>query len=106
MIVIYLLLFSDAKFSPIISPPPPPPGYKPPKKCLRNNRSPGLIFGILRYSYIIYIITSFINSQTTALLHLTSFTEDVTNIGFHMPMWEIFSEFLRSCNLFHKPLGE
>ena len=29
---------------------------------------------------IIYIITSFINSETTALLDLTSFTEDVTNI--------------------------
>ena len=47
-----------------------------------------------KYTYIIYIITSFINSETTALLHLTSFTEDVTNISFHMPIWEIFSEFL------------
>ena len=28
--------------------------------------------------YIIYIITSFINSETIALLHLTSFTEDVS----------------------------
>ena len=28
--------------------------------------------------YIIYIITSFINSKTTALLHLTSFKEDVS----------------------------
>ena len=52
------------------------------------------------------VLTSFINSETTALLHLTSFTEDVTNIGFHMPIWEIFSEFLRFCNLFHKALGE
>ena len=31
-------------------------------------------------------MTSFINSETTALLHLMSFTEDVTNIGFHMPI--------------------
>ena len=37
-------------------------------------------------TYVIYIVTSFINSETTALLHLTSFTEDVTNIGFHMPI--------------------
>ena len=33
-----------------------------------------------KYNYIIYITTSFINSETTALLDLTSFTEDVTNI--------------------------
>ena len=33
-----------------------------------------------KYTCIIYIITSFINSETTALLDLTSFTEDVTNI--------------------------
>ena len=26
------------------------------------------------------------NSETTALLHLMLFTEDVTNIGFHMPI--------------------
>ena len=45
MIVIYLLLLSDAKFPPVIS----VPGYKPPKKCLWNNTSPGLISGILRY---------------------------------------------------------
>ena len=60
----------------------------------------------IKYTYIIYIITSFINSETTALLHLTSFTEDVTNISFHIPVWEIFCEFLRFCNFFHKPLGE
>ena len=52
------------------------------------------------------VLTSFINSETTALLHLTSFTEDVANIGFHMSIWEIFSEFLRFCNLFHEPLSE
>ena len=57
----------------------------------------------IKYTYIIYIITSYINSETTALLHLTSFTEHVTNIGFHMPIREIFSEFLRFCNLFHEP---
>ena len=33
-----------------------------------------------------YIITSFLNSETTALLHLRSFIEDVTNIGFLMPI--------------------
>ena len=59
-----------------------------------------------KYTYIIYIITSFINSETTALLHLTSFTEDVTNISFHMPIWGIFSQFLRFFNLFHEPLGK
>ena len=39
-------------------------------------------------AYIIYIITSFKNSETIALLHLTSFTEDVsiTNKDFHMPI--------------------
>ena len=47
----------------------------------------------IKYTYLIYIITSFINSETTALLHLTSFTEDVTNIGFHMPIWEILQLF-------------
>ena len=46
------------------------------------------------------------NPGTTALLHLTSFTEGVTNIGFHIPVWEIFSEFLRFYDLFHEPLGE
>ena len=56
----------------------------------------------IKYTYIIYIITSFINSETTALLHLTSFTEEVTNSGFNMPIWEIFSKFLRLCNLFHE----
>ena len=40
----------------------------------------------IKYTYIIYIITSFTNSETTAFLQLTSFTEDVTNIGFHMPI--------------------
>ena len=40
----------------------------------------------MKYTYIIFIITSFINSETTALLHLMSFTEDVTNIAFHMPI--------------------
>ena len=45
------------------------------------------------YIYIIYIITSFINSETTASLHLTSFTEDVTNLSFHMPIWKMFSKF-------------
>ena len=45
----------------------------------------------IKYTYIIYIITSFINSETTALLHLTSFTEDVTNIGFHMPIASIWN---------------
>ena len=42
-------------------------------------------------TYVIYIVTSFINSETTALLHLTSFTEDVTNIGFHMPIASIWN---------------
>ena len=51
-------------------------------------------------------ITSFINSETTALLHLTSFTKDVTNTGFHMPISEIFSKFLISCKLFHEPLSQ
>ena len=60
----------------------------------------------IKYTHIIYIITSSINSGTTALLHLTLFTEDVTNISFHMPMWEIFFEFLIFCNLFFEPLGE
>ena len=46
------------------------------------------------------------NSETTTLQHLTPFTEDVTNIGFNIPIWEIFSEFLRFCNLFQEPLGE
>ena len=46
------------------------------------------------------------NFETTAFLHLTSFTEEVTNIGSHMPIWEIFSEFLIFCNLFHEPSGE
>ena len=40
----------------------------------------------VKYTYIIYIMTSLINSETTALLHLRSFTKDVTNIGFHMPI--------------------
>ena len=55
---------------------------------------------------IIYIRASFINSETTALLHLTSFIEGMTNIGFHMSIWEIFSEFFRFCNSFQEPLGE
>ena len=38
----------------------------------------------IKYTYIIYIIISFINSETTALLYL--FTEDLTNIAFHMPI--------------------
>ena len=32
----------------------------------------------IEYTCIIYIINSFINSKTTALLHLTSFTEGVS----------------------------
>ena len=60
----------------------------------------------IKYTCIIYIITSFINSETTALLHLTSFTKDVTNTGFHMPISEIFSKFLISCKLFHEPLSQ
>ena len=55
---------------------------------------------------MINIATSFIHSETTALLHLTSFTEVVTNIGFHMAIWETFSEFLGFFNLFHNPIGE
>ena len=51
-------------------------------------------------------ITSFINSETTALLHLTSFTKAVTNIGFYMPIREIFSEFLIFWELFDEPLGQ
>ena len=60
----------------------------------------------IKCTYIISIITSFINSEIPALQHWTSFTQDVTNLGFHMPIWEIFPEFLRFCNLFHGPLGE
>ena len=60
----------------------------------------------IKYTYIIYIIISFINSETTALLHLTSLTEDVTNIDFHIPIWEIFSGFLSFFNLFHESLSE
>ena len=41
----------------------------------------------VKYTYIFYTITSFINSETTASVHLMSFTEDLTNIGFHMPIW-------------------
>ena len=74
--------------------------------CLRCFKTKGSRHCKIKCTYIIYIITSFVNSETIALLHLTSFTEDVTNIGFHMPIWEIFSEFLRFCNLFHEPLGE
>ena len=44
-------------------------------------------------TYVICMITSFIDSEITALLHLTSFTEGVTSIGFHMPIWEIFPSF-------------
>ena len=54
MIVIYLLLFSDAK-----SPPPPvisPLGYKPPKNCLRNKGSYPGFYGIIQYRE--YILTT------------------------------------------------
>ena len=64
MIVIYLLLFSDAKF------PPPviiPPGYKPPKKCLRNNISLGLISGILRFLFLQDVIILFTDSYSSTL---------------------------------------
>ena len=45
---------TNTKSCPYISPPPyiSLPMYKPTKKCLRTNISPGLIFGGLRYSYI------------------------------------------------------
>ena len=41
----------------------------------------------VKYTYMFYTITSFIYSETTASVHLMSFTEDVTNIGFYMPIW-------------------
>ena len=60
MIKIFILIerILDVFFLPIISPPgdkppppPPPPDYRPTQKPLQNCISPGLITGILRYSY-------------------------------------------------------
>ena len=48
-----MVLYSNTntKVPPNISPPEyKPPEYKPPKMCLKTFISPGLIFGILRYS--------------------------------------------------------
>ena len=62
-----------------------------------------------KYTYIIYIITSFINSETTALPYFTSFTEDVTNIGLHIPSFYMKFRRMSStviCRAVHRAYSE
>ena len=70
---------TNTKSCPYISSPPyispPAPMYKPTKKCLRTNISPGLIFGGLEYgtfhTYFGYIVVESVGHSTTLTKSIT-----------------------------------
>ena len=62
---------TNTKSCPYISPPvykPPPHVYKPTKKCLRTNISPGLIFGGLRYNLSVMSLAIIVVLYTLTML--------------------------------------
>ena len=68
---------TNTKSCSCITPPyiSPPPVYKPTKKCLRTNISPGLIFGGLQYgtfhTYFGYIVVESVGHSTTLTKSIT-----------------------------------